>query len=136
MTGPPRVEVIASALRRDLDDLDMYAHFLQNTLEEALPSGLLVIERRQSVADRLRGRPGSVASLSVTLDDRRYVLQPHRGAPRAEIVHVVRGLELDHDEVALDIWIHRLAVALSRHAESNARTAQALAHITDPTAGL
>ena len=124
MNKPPRVEVAAAASRRDLNDLDMYGHFLQSTVEEALPSSLLLIERHQSVAGRLRRRPGWVVSLSVTLDDRRYVLQPHRGAPRAEIVHVIRGLELDHDEVALDIWINQLVIALSRHAEGNARVAR------------
>lgn len=136
MTDQPRVELIAAALRRDLADLDLYAHFLQNTLEEALPDGLLEVERRQSVGDRLRGRPGSVMSLSVTLADRRYVLHPHRGAPRAEIIHVVRGLALDHDDVPLDTWITRLAAALNTHAEGNARAAQALARITDPSGAL
>lgn len=136
MSEAPRVEVVAAALRRDLDDLDLYAHFLQSTLESALPSGLLEVERRQSVTDRLRGRAGSVVSLAVTLDDRRYVLHPHRGAPRAEIVHVVRGLELDHDDVPLDTWITQLATALSRHAHDNARAAEALARITDPTGTL
>lgn len=136
MTDPPRVELIAAALHRDLADLDMYANFLQNTLEAALPVGLLEVERRQSVSDRLRGRPGSVVSLSVLLEDRRYVLHPHRGAPRAEIVHVVRGLALDHDDVPLDAWITRLAAALSAHAQGNARAAQALARITDPFGAL
>ncbi|MGZ6804205.1 MAG: hypothetical protein ACXVGH_02290 [Mycobacteriales bacterium] len=136
MTTPPRVELVAAALRRDLSDLDLYAHFLQATLEESLPPGMLEVTRDPSLSDRLRGRPGPVASLAVTVEDRRYVLHPHRGAPRAEVVHVVRGLELDHDDLPLDAWITRLAEALSRHAESNARAAEALARITDPSGAL
>ena len=136
MTTPPRVELVAAALRRDLSDLDLYAHFLQATLEESLPPGMLEVTRSPSLSDRLRGRPGPVASLAVTVEDRRYVLHPHRGAPRAEVVHVGRGLELDHDDVPLDAWIAQLAGALSRHAESNARAAEALARITDPSGAL
>ena len=136
MTDDPRVELVAAQLRRHLDDLDLYAHFLQNTLEQALPDGLLEVTRRQNLGDRLKGRPGTVLKLSVTLGDRRYVLHPHRGAPRAEVVHVVRGLELDHEDVALDTWISQLAAALSLRADSNARTAEALARITDPSAPL
>ncbi|MDP9181792.1 MAG: hypothetical protein M3P04_03300 [Actinomycetota bacterium] len=48
---------------------------------------------------------------------------------------VVRGLELDHDDVPLDEWVHRLAEALTRHAATNARAA-ALARVTDPSGSL
>jgi hypothetical protein len=132
VTDAPRVELLASALRRDLDDLDLYAHFLQNTLEAALPPELVAVERTQSVSDRLRGRPGTVTRLSVLLGDRRYVLHPRRGAPRAEVVHVVKGLALDHEDVPLDEWITRLAEALSRYAVDSARAADVLARVTDP----
>ena len=136
MTDTPRVELVAAGLRRDLEDLDMYAQFLQNTLEFALPGGLLEVERRQSLADRLKKRPGTVIELAVTLGDQRYVLHPHRGAPRAQIVHVVRGLELDHEGVTLDVWVHQLAQALMKHAKTHARTAAVLARVTDPSGSL
>lgn len=132
MTEVPRLELVAAVLRRDLDDVDLYAHFLQNMLAEALPPELVRIERRPSLADRLAKRPGPVARLSVLLGDRSYVLYPRRGAPRAEVVHVVKGMELDHAEVGLDTWIEQLAAALTRHASTNARAAQVLARVTDP----
>jgi hypothetical protein len=127
-----RVELVAAVMRRHLEDLDMYAQFLSSTLQEALPPGVLEVERRPSVADRLRGRPGAVTRLSVTLGDRRWVLHPHRGAPRAEVVHVVRGMELDHDDLALDAWIGQVSRALAEQAETSARAADALARVTDP----
>jgi len=133
MTTPPRVELVAAALRRDLDDLDLYAHFLQNTLEVALPAGILEVERKQSLSDRVKGRPGVVVQLVVTLGDRRFVLLPHRGATRALVIHVVKDMELDHDDVGLDEWITRLAAALTTHAQSNARAAAVLARVTDPS---
>ncbi|MCW2621529.1 MAG: hypothetical protein JWL64_1131, partial [Frankiales bacterium] len=95
-------------------------------------AGLVEVDRQQSVADRLRGRSGVVTRLSVSLGDRRYVLHPRRGAPRAEVVHVVKGLALDHDEVSLDVWTSRLAAALTGYAADSARTAELLARVTDP----
>lgn len=130
---PPPVELVGAALRRDLDDLDMYAHFLESTLEGALPPALLQVERQTSLADRVRHRPGPVTRLAVNLGDRRYVLHQARGQPRAEIVHLVKGLELDHAEVPLDVWIRQLAQALTTHAAGNARAAAVLARLTDPT---
>lgn len=136
MSDVPRVELVAAALRRDLLDLDLYAHFLESTLEGALPPELVEVSRNPSVADRLRGRPGPVSRLAVTLGDRVFVLHPHRGAPRAQVVHVVRGLELDHDDVALDAWVTRLATALTTLAADNARAAAVLARVTDPSGAL
>jgi hypothetical protein len=131
-----RVELVAAALRRDLEDIDLYAQFLQTTLETALPAGVLEVERAPSLSDKVRGRPGRVVRLRVTLGDRRYVLSATRGTPRGEVVHVVRGMELYHDDLPLDAWAHQLATALSAHAEANARTAQALARVTDPRGAL
>ena len=132
MTEAPRVEVVAAALRRDLDDLELYAAFLESTLAHALPEDLVEIERKQSLGDRLKGKAGKVAQIAVTLEELRFVLQPGRHRAKAEIVHVIRGLELDHDEVPLDVWITRLATSLSDYAATHARAASALARITDP----
>ncbi|HEY0558785.1 MAG: hypothetical protein JWM48_1705 [Mycobacterium sp.] len=135
MGGPaepaPDVLVLAAALRMQRADLDLYAGFLQNTLEVALPPELVTVERAPSMADRLRKRPGPVAQIAVTLGDRRYVLTGG-SPPRAEIVHHVRGIDLDRTELPLDAFATALATAIGERAASDARAAAALARLTDP----
>jgi hypothetical protein len=120
------VEMLAAALRQDAAELATYAQVLTGSLTEALPPDTVAIERRQSMSDRLKGRPGDVVAIQVRLGDR--VLGLHGTGQRitAEIQKEVRGVILSRQQVGLDVWLDELAKAISAAAASSARSREAL----------
>jgi len=120
------IDLLAAALRRDAADLEIYVTVLTRSLADALPPESLIVERKRSMSDRLAGRPGTVAALTVSLDDRRLTLALPHGHPQGEVATVVRGVVLSREPVALDEWVTELATALSLRARSDARARAAL----------
>ncbi len=120
------LDLVAAALRADSADVAIYARVLTESLSEALPPGTVSVERKPSVSDRMRGRPGEVSKVVVRLDDRVMTLSVQHGQPAAEICREVRGVVLSRTPVPLHEWTATLASALVTHAERNAAAAQAL----------
>ncbi len=117
--------MVAAALRRDTADLATYARVLTGALADALP-GCVSVERERSLGDRLRGRDGRPARITVRLGDRTLYLSVEGGRPVGEIHHEVRGVVLSRDRVELDVWVDTLARELLARAEANGRAAEAL----------
>jgi hypothetical protein len=86
----------------------------------------VTVERKQSMSDRMRGRPGEVAKIAVRLGDQTMTLAVNNGRPVAEICREVRGVVLSRTPVPLQQWAAALASALVANAESNAQAAEAL----------
>src|SRR5437764_6481139 len=91
---------VASALARQaaadqrelLDDL---GRLLEGTLPEA------VVERKGGLFS-----PGRTHSIRIDLGANRYVLQDAgRGPLQAKRIHVVRGIALKTEEIAIDEWL-------------------------------
>ena len=127
------LELLAASLRRQSDDLSMYAGFLINSLSQALPPHLVGVERKAGLFGRVKdGAP--VLAVSIALGGRRFILRRqgvgHRAA--ASIAHESGGIVLRTDEVTMDAWSRELAAALARYAEQDAAAAQALARLTLP----
>jgi hypothetical protein len=122
----PSFDMVAAALRADSSDIAIYARVLTESLAESLPPGSVIVNRDQSVGDRMRGRPGQVSKITVRLGDQVMTLSVQRGLPVAEILREVRGIVLSRQPVALDKWVAELARALVAHAEQNAAAAEAL----------
>ena len=57
------LEMVTAALRADGTDMAVYASVLTKSLSEALPPGYVTVERKQSMSDRMRGRPGEIAKV-------------------------------------------------------------------------
>jgi hypothetical protein len=117
---------VAAALRTDSADVAIYARVLTDSLGDALPAGVVTVDRERTVSDRMRGRPGEVAKITVRLGDLLLTLAVQRGRPVAEVCREVRGVVLSRREVPLTEWAAELAKALVVYAEQNAQAAQVL----------
>jgi hypothetical protein len=120
------LEMVTAALRADGTDAAIYASVLTKSLSEALPPGYVTVERKQSMSDRMRGRPGEIAKIAIKLGDQTMTLAVNNGRPVAEICREVRGVVLSRQPVPLHQWAAALASALVANAESNAQAAEAL----------
>lgn len=122
----PSLDMVAAALRADSNDIAIYARVLTDSLGDSLPPGCVIVDRDQSMSDRMRGRPGKVSKITVRLGEQVLTLGIQRGLPVAEICREVRGIVLSRQPVPVDQWAAELARALVGHAEQNAATAEAL----------
>jgi hypothetical protein len=120
------LEMVTAALRADSADAAIYARVLTQSLSEALPPEYVTVERKQSMSDRMRGRPGEISKVVVKLGDQVMTLGVQGGKPTAEICKEVRGVVLSRTPVPLQQWATALASALVNHAEGNAQAAAAL----------
>lgn len=124
--GAGDVELIAASLRADAADVDTYARVLTATLGDALPAGMVRVERDRSLGDRLAGRPGRVVAVTVSGRDRELVLRETGRGVTTSIVRAVRGVVIARDEVDLDAWLTALAAEVSTAARSSAASRTAL----------
>jgi hypothetical protein len=123
------LEMVTAALRADSADAAVYARVLTKSLSEALPPEYVTVERKQSMSDRMRGRPGEISKVVIKLGAQRMTLEVQGGKTTAEICKEVRGVVLSRDTVPLHLWAGALASALVDHAEDNAQAAEALRRI-------
>jgi hypothetical protein len=129
------LQALAAAVSQQAADLNVYAGFLFAALDGALPPEYLQVERRSSLAGRLRRREPEVVAVSVRLDENQFSLSRSGvGAPtESTIAHVVNGIVLSRQEVPLAQWSLALAAALQQLAERNAAMATALQRLTSFT---
>lgn len=120
------IELLAASLRADAADVEVYARVLTESLGDALPAGMVRVERDRSVRDRLSGRPGRVVTVTVSGRDRELVLHDSGRGTTASIVRAVRGVVIARDEVDLDAWLSALAAEVSAAARSSAASRTAL----------
>jgi hypothetical protein len=120
------LDLVAAALRADSADVAVYARVLTDSLGDALPEGVVTVDRERSVSDRMRGRPGEVAKITVRLGDQLLTLAVRRGQPVAEICREVRGVVLSRRPVQVTEWAAELAKALVAYADQNAQAAEVL----------
>src|SRR3984885_15239312 len=118
--------MVTAALRLDSGDAAIYASVLTKSLSEALPPGIVTVERERSMSDRMRGRPGEVSKVAVRLGDQVMTLAVKNGRPVAEICREVRGVGLSRQTVPVRQWAGAPASSRNSHAESNAQAAEAL----------
>jgi hypothetical protein len=138
MTGPvpdsTQVEVLAAMLRRDSQDLSLYAGFLLNQLSGALPPELISVERERSMRERMAGKDGRVVEIRVRIDTRTWSLRREGvGKPAvATVAHEVNGIVLSRDQVALDEWAAQVATAVVARATAAGQSAAELEAMLRP----
>lgn len=126
MTEPEDIDLLAASLRADAADLDVYSRVLTSSLADALPEGMVEIEREQSLRDRLAGRPGKVVAIRVRFDDTALELARSNGLPAARVVRVVKGVTIANRDVELAEWSRLLASELADRARESAAAREAL----------
>jgi hypothetical protein len=124
------VELLAAALRADSADLEVYARVLTTSLVDALPPGMVEIQRDQSMRDRIAGRPGTVRTLRIALGDTSLELAAGKsGAPIARCQRAVRGVVISSKEISVEEWTRMLADELAARARDSATARAALAKL-------
>jgi hypothetical protein len=121
------MHLLVAALRADRADVESYSRVLSDSLGDALPSGMVDVERRRSLSDRVSGREGQPIALRVNLADRQLELSAGKhGGVTAEIRQVVRGVVISRKEVGVDEWLAALAAELAKLAARDDRAREAL----------
>jgi hypothetical protein len=120
------LHLIAAALRADRADVESYTRVLSSVLGDALPPGMVEVEHKRSLADRMSGREGTPVSLTVTTPDQQLVLSQEKHGVTAEVRQIVRGVTIKRSTVGVDVWLVALAGVLSRLAGSSAAARDAL----------
>jgi hypothetical protein len=128
------VQLLAAALRADRTDVASYARVLSGALADALPPGMVEVERRRSLADRVSGREGRPVAVVVHAADRElYLREAAHGAVDAQIHQVVRGVVISRRAVGVDEWLQAFAEDLTRLAARDAAARAALARLLGDT---
>jgi hypothetical protein len=120
------LHLIAAALRSDRADVESYTRVLTSVLGDALPPGMVEVERKRSLADRVNGREGAPVSLTVTTPESQLVLSQEKHGVAAEVRQIVRGVTIKRSTVGIDEWLVALAGVLAKLAESSATAREAL----------
>jgi hypothetical protein len=119
------LHLIAAALRSDRADIESLTRVLTSVLGDALPPGMVEVERKRSLADRMNGREGTPVALTVTTPDSLLVLRPGN----AEVRQIVRGVTIKRSTVGIDEWLVALAGVLSKLAGNSAAAREALTNL-------
>jgi hypothetical protein len=123
------LHMIAAALRSDQADIASYTRVLTSVLGDALPPGMVTVERKRTMADRMNGREGAPVSLLVTTQQEQLELRQERHGVVGEIRQVVSGVTIKRRTVGLDEWLVALAGVLSGLAQSSAAAREALTNL-------
>jgi hypothetical protein len=119
------LHLIAAALRSDRADVESLTRVLTSVLGDALPPGMVEVERKRSLADRMNGREGTPVALTVTTPDVQLVLK----GSSAEVRQIVRGVTIKRSTVGIEEWLVALAGVLSKLAGSSAAAREALTNL-------
>jgi hypothetical protein len=123
------LHLIAAALRADRADVESYTRVLTAVLGDALPPGMVEVERKRSLADRMNGREGTPVSLTVTTADEQLVLRQASHGVTGEVRQIVRGVTIKRSVVGVDEWLVALAGVLSKLASRDAAARDALTNL-------
>ena len=124
---PASLDLVVAALRTDAADVASLTRALSAGIGDALPPGMVTIERDQSLSGRLRGREGVPKAVSISFPERELELRSGKHGPEAEIRRVVRGVVISRQQVGIDEWVRSLATELTALAERDATARTALA---------
>jgi hypothetical protein len=125
------MHVLIAALRADRSDVASYSRVLTTTLGDALPEGMVEVDYRRSMADRMSGRSGTPVAVLVRTPERQLELRQGRHGVEAEVRTVVREVVISRKQVGIDAWLGLLAEELGKLAERDAAAREALSRLLD-----
>ena len=120
------VALLASMLRTDRADVASYTRVLTGALGDALPEGMVEVEQRRGLGDRMAGRDGRTVAVVVHGVDRELELREGARGVEAQVRQVVHGVVISRKTVGVDEWLHALAEDLTRLAARDAAARAAL----------
>jgi hypothetical protein len=126
------MHMMIATLRADRSDVESYGRVLTNVLGDALPEGMVEVDHRRSMADRMSGKPGQAVAVRVHTPERELELrQGRRGGVEAEVRNVVRGVVISRKQIGIDEWLTILAQELNALAARDAAARNALTRLFD-----
>ena len=132
-TDLPSIDLIASSLRADQADIDVYVRALTATVGDSLPPGMVEVDYERTMADRLAKRQGQAVALHIHLPDQDLTLRRgRRGQLEAEARRTVRDVVIARRSIEVDEWIQLLAAGITALASRNAVARQALSRLLEP----
>ncbi|MBF6065669.1 hypothetical protein IU500_30230 [Nocardia terpenica] len=124
------MHMMVAALRADRSDVESYGRILTNVLGDALPDGMVEVDYRRTLSDRMSGKPGQATAVRIYAPDRELELrQGRRGGVEAEVRSVVRGVVISRKQIGVDEWLAVLAEELNNLATRDAAAREALARL-------
>ena len=120
------VALLAAMLRADRADVASYARVLTGTLAGALPEGMVEVEQRRGLADRMADGTGARSPSSCTGWTGSWSCVRGRAGVEAQVRQVVRGVVISRKAVGIDEWLRALAEDLTRIAARDAAARAAL----------
>jgi hypothetical protein len=120
-SSPVDIDVLAAALRADLNDISAFVEGLATRLEGALP-GFVRVKR---VKRGFRG-PKLVTEIAIETGGERLELRRTDDHVRTVRAKSSGGIVLKTEEIDIDTWLSALAAAVAEQAERSERTRQAL----------
>jgi hypothetical protein len=119
---PMQVEMFAASMRASYTDIGAFMEALAAKFEGALPA-----HTRVSRHSTLFSREHPVKEIVIMLGDNHYRIARERQGPLvAQRLHVVRGITLSSEDLAVERWIAEMAEALAQLAAQNALAHAAL----------
>jgi hypothetical protein len=119
--APGQLDLVAAALRADAADVATFFEVLVGKLAGSLGERVEVVSEKG-----LLHRAGKPRRVAVRLGDASFEAERDRDRVVCRVRHVVRGVVLRTDEVALDEWLGALARALVEEASKSASARAAL----------
>jgi hypothetical protein len=126
------MHVLIAALRADRSDVASYSRVLTATLGDALPEGMVDVDYRRSMGDRMGGRPGQPVAVRVYCPERQLELRQGRHGVDAEVRTVVRDVVISRKSVGIEEWLAVLAEELRKLADRDAAARAALSRLLGP----
>ncbi|MFF3567911.1 hypothetical protein ACFYXQ_09045 [Nocardia jiangxiensis] len=124
------MHMMIAALRADRSDVESYSRVLTNVLGDALPDGMVEVDYRRTMADRMSGKPGQAVAVRVHTPERELELrQGRRGGVEAEVRNVVRGVVISRKQIGIDEWLTVLAQELNKLAARDAAAREVLTRL-------
>ncbi len=122
ISEPMRTELFAASLRADKADIRTFLDALAVKLEGSLPDYTRV-SRQGGIFSRER----PVKEIAVSLGEYHYRIGRERPESLVAVrAHVVRGIVLKTEQIAVDQWIEELSEALAQLAGRSAQARAAL----------
>jgi hypothetical protein len=123
------MHTMIAALRADRSDVASYTRVLTSTLGDALPEGMVDVDYRRTVSDRVGGRPGQPVAVRVYGQERQLELRQGKHGVDAEVRTVVRNVVISRKTVSIDEWLALLADELSKLAARDSAAREALSRL-------
>ena len=122
LDSPLQMELLAASLRADSSDTKAFLEALATKLEGSLPDRTTVTRHSS-----LFSREHPVKEIAVSLGEYHYRIGRERPESLVAVrAHVVRGIVLKTEQIAVDQWIEELSEALAQLAGRSAQARAAL----------